>query len=160
MLQGTDFIAIIMLGEGMKKLALAVVAGALSSEAFASDPTALYYFAAFQGLTWVWPFILPALFLRGSRSKLRLYLALLLVPLGILEIIDIPVMVTYGLAAWVSFDVSNLASMTVFGRHLVALCLSLWFLPRFRRLVLQGLESGSSAQPGAAADRAASPPGG
>jgi len=133
----------------MKKIVAAVVAGALPSGALASDPTPLYYFAAIQGLTWVWPFILPALFLIGARPKLRLYLALLLVPLATLEIFDIPIMVTYGLAAWFSLDVSNLsnlASMTVFGRHLAALVLSLLILPRFRRLVLRGLDSGRAGQ--------------
>ena len=85
----------------MKKIVAAVVAGAPPSGALASDQTPLYYFAALQGLTWVWPFILPALFLIGARPKLRLYLALLLVPLATLEIFDIPIMVSvhsvYGL---------------------------------------------------------------
>lgn len=60
----------------MKKHALAGVAWLLPSTALASDPTALYYFFALQGFSWVWPFILPLFYLKGVRSRLRLYLVL------------------------------------------------------------------------------------
>jgi hypothetical protein len=72
-----------------------------------------------------------------------LYFILLLLPLGILEITDIPIMVSYGLAAWIPLDVSSLVSVTVFGRHIVAIIVSLLLLPRFRRLILTRLESNS-----------------
>jgi hypothetical protein len=47
------------LAEGIKMHALAAVACMLPSAALASDPTALYYFMAMQGFSWIWPFVLP-----------------------------------------------------------------------------------------------------
>lgn len=144
----------------MKKHALAGVAWLLPSTALASDPTALYYFFALQGFSWVWPFILPLFYLKGVRSRLRLYLVLLLLPLGVLELADVPWSILYGIAAWGIYDFPDwLTGYIVNGRHLLAICLSLWFMPRLRRLVLNGLGPGYSPQPGAAADRTATPRG-
>ncbi|MGB5339625.1 MAG: hypothetical protein WBO06_11085 [Gammaproteobacteria bacterium] len=149
------------MGENMIKQTVVAVACVLPSAAFASDPTALYYFMALQGFSWIWPFVLPLFFLRGARSRLRLYIVLLILPLGILELMDLPWSILWGIAAWGIYDFpGGLPSYVVVGRHVVAICLSLWFLPRFRRLVLNGIDSGPAARQSAATDRPVAPHGG
>ena len=106
------------------------------ASALASDPTALYYFMAYQALSYTWPFLLPLFFLVKIRPKLRSYLLMLLLPLALLELADLPFQIYAGLAAWDVVEVKGLPTGYIIGRHVFALVLSLALMPGLRRLIL------------------------
>ena len=103
--------------------------------AFASDPTALYYYLALQIFCFVWPFLIPLPYLINAKAKLKCYFLMLLLPLAMLELVDIPVQIHYGLAAWGWVEFENFSSHYVFGRHVIAITLSLLLMHRFKRLI-------------------------
>ena len=128
-------------------LFIAAVGLLLPSAAMASNPMILFYIMGLQAFSWIWPFVLPLFYLRAAPFKLGLYLLLMMVPLGILELTDTPLMIYYNLAGWgLVEDVQAAPPFFIIGRELLALGLSLWFLPRIRRLMLAGYESRQAAQ--------------
>ncbi|MGB5472399.1 MAG: hypothetical protein WBQ78_02845 [Gammaproteobacteria bacterium] len=140
-------------------VALVVLFFVLPGVAAAAGWEALAYFGVFQGLSRIWPFVLPLFFLRRAPCKLQLYLVLLLLPLGVLEVIDTLWFVVTDLSSWGVFEYPRQwLSTYAIGRHLVAICVSIWIMPRFSRFMRLGIESRTSAQQHAAADRTASPP--
>ena len=125
------------LGKGLGRFLLAALLLSFPQLVSASNYAILYYFMGWQLFTWVWPFLLPLFFLRRAESRLKLYLCLVLLPLGLRELTDLPMLIYYDLAAWeVGLEIVPMPGFYIFGRQLLALFLSLWLLPKLKRICL------------------------
>jgi hypothetical protein len=111
--------------------------GAVPSIAHASDPTGLLYVMILQAAMLAWPLILPLFYLGSQSNKLHSYFLLLVLALGLLGIVGLPQLLFTNVAAWFSAEDAayRLAVPLNVGKHLIAIALCVWYLPRFRRLV-------------------------
>ncbi len=121
----------------MRRSIALLVFGAVPSIAQASDPTGLVYVMILQAAMLAWPLVLPLFYIGPQRNKLHSYFLFLVVSLGMLGVVGLPELFFTIVAAWFSAEdaVLRLAVPLTVSKHLVAIALCLWYLPRFRKLV-------------------------
>jgi hypothetical protein len=84
-----------------------------------------------------WPLVLPSFYLRPQRNKLHSYFLFVVLAYGLLGIVGLPQLLFTNIAAWFSAEDAAFrwAVPLNIGKHLVAIALFIWYLPRFAKLV-------------------------
>lgn len=121
----------------MRRSIALLVFGAAPSIAHASDPTGLVFVMILQAAMLAWPLVLPLFYIGPQRNKGQSYFLFLVLTLGMLGIVGLPQLLFTIVAAWFSAEdaVIRLAVPLNVGKHLIAIALCIWYLPRFRKLV-------------------------